>query len=121
MRYAVVSHSLTVKPKLTNSVAAAFDHMASEHRRTDQQVQIWNRETGALVRTRGAKVKAVVELPALKLSDAMKAALQGDDSGMTGLPGKANTLKALEARGLVKIQNDGVARLTNLGRQYSRV
>lgn len=119
MRYAVVSHNLAVKPKLTNSVSAAFDHMVSENRRTGQMVQIWNRETGALVRSRGSKVKA--ELPALKLSDAMLKALHGDESATVGLPGAPNTLKALEARGLVKRDSVGVARLTELGRQYRRV
>lgn len=59
--------------------------------------------------------------PVLKLSEAMRQALDSDDSRLTGLAGKANTLKALEARGLVKIQNDGVARLTDLGRRYRRV
>ncbi len=59
--------------------------------------------------------------PSLKLSDTMRAALDSDDSGLTGLAGKANTLRALESRGLVKIQNDGVARLTDMGRQYRRV
>lgn len=58
--------------------------------------------------------------PALKLTEAMRKALVAGDSGLTGVPGKANTLKALESRGLVKIQNDGVARLTSLGRQYQK-
>jgi hypothetical protein len=66
-------------------------------------------------------VKEKVALEPIKLSDAMRAALDSDDTGIMGLAGKANTLKALEARGLVKIQNDGVARLTDLGRQYRRV
>lgn len=57
-------------------------------------------------------------LPALKLSDAMTKALFADEAPLVGLPGAPNTLKALEARGLVKRDNVGVARLTNLGRQY---
>lgn len=64
------------------------------------------------------EAQAPVTTPALKLSDAMRQALDSDDSGLTGVSGKANTLKALESRGLVKIHNDGVARFTDLGRQY---
>ncbi len=66
-------------------------------------------------------VEEKAALEPIKLSDAMRAALDSDDSGITGLAGKANTLRALESRGLVKIQGDGVARLTDLGRQYRRV
>lgn len=114
MRYAIVSPSTSVKAKLTNDVGVAFDHMVAENRRTGQVVEIRDRNNGRLVRSRGA----VAELPALKLSDAMTKALFADEAPLVGLPGAPNTLKALEARGLVKRDNVGVARLTSLGRQY---
>lgn len=63
-------------------------------------------------------VEREVQLPALKLTDAMRKALFADEAPLVGLPGAPNTLKALEARGLVKRDNVGVARLTSLGRQY---
>lgn len=120
MSYAIVAaQSWTpefVKAKVTNDLSAAFDHMVAENRRTGQAMEIWNRETGKMLRRRETVTK--IDLSSIKLTDAMRKALESDDSGLTGLSGKVNTLRALESRGLVKLDNCSVARLTSLGRQY---
>lgn len=66
------------------------------------------------------RVENAVKLPALKLTDAMRKAL--DSAQETGIlaEGRANTLKALEDRGLVAIAKSGAAKLTSLGRQYQK-
>lgn len=114
MRYAVTAETFAVVPRVFNDLGAAFDYMVAQNRVTGEVTEIRDRATGRLVRSRGH----VAQLPALKLTDAMRKALFADEAPLVGLPGAPNTLKALEARGLVKRDNVGVARLTNLGRQY---
>lgn len=108
----------------TSSVAAAYDRLHLAKLKGQEGAPagavglvLMNTDTGKVLRTH---MFPVAQLPALKLTDAMRKALASDDSGLTGLSGKANTLRALEARGLVKLDNVGVAKLTNLGRQYQK-
>ena len=94
---------------------------------------LMNTSTGKILRTHLFPVKQeqvateyekaleVAGPQSIKLSDAMRKVLDSDDNALVGLPGAPNTLKALEARGLVSRDNCGVAHLTDLGRKYRRV
>lgn len=82
---------------------------------------LMNTDTGKVLRTHLFPVQAQEPVAKIKLTDAMRKALDSDDNALLGLPGAPNTLKALEARGLVSRDNCGTAHLTDLGRKYRRV
>lgn len=106
------------------SLSAAFDYAMAFVRNPNKFHTGWTK-TMRLVNVTTGKILKVwdvnqetVDLPALKLSDAMTRALSTTtrDGYVTGA---ANTLKALANKGLLQA-NGAKYQITNLGRQYQK-
>jgi hypothetical protein len=92
-------------------------YLAGTRNQADDTVYTLRNAAGVLLR-RSEKSAPVIEVPALKLSDAMQRALSSvtKDGYVTGA---ANTLKALANKGLLQA-NGAKFQVTDTGRQYAR-